>query len=255
MRRLTLIALTIFASAPLLQAQAGLGNTKPVDIDKLLPYQKAFTNLPLQKRTEFIKHQREAARLFSEKRVIESLDALVLAERVFDQSPELHNLRGSCYVELRAFEKSLASFRKALEISGGNPSILFNVGEVYFVTQKWQQAHDNFEALLKNLPKENVGLGRITEFKLMLCKLKLDKEQEAMALAEKYDFLDDSPYHYFAKATLAYEKDDLEEAEQWIARAGRIFRNPAILAPWHDTMVEYGYIKSFYGGPEQAPTQ
>ena len=30
--------------------------------------------------------------------------------------------------------------------------------------------------------------------------------------------------------------------------ANRIFQDPNILAPWQDTLVEYGYIKSFYGG-------
>ena len=37
------------------------------------------------------------------------------------------------------------------------------------------------------------------------------------------------------------------KAEEWLAMAGRIFRDPNVLAPWQDTLVEYGYIKSFYG--------
>jgi hypothetical protein len=68
-----------------------------------------------------------------------------------------------------------------------------------------------------------------------------------MILAEKYDFLDDSPFHYYAKAALAYEAEDLLKAEEWLAVAARIFQDPNILAPWQDTLVEYGYIKSFYG--------
>ena len=34
--------------------------------------------------------------------------------------------------------------------------------------------------------------------------------------------------------------------------AGRVFRDPNILAPWQDTLVEYGYIKSFYGDNDEA---
>ena len=220
-------------------------------MDNVLPYQKAFLNLSAEKRAEFAKHQREASKLFNQKRIIESLEAIRLAEEAFDELPEMWNLRGSCYVELRAFDKALECFHKALKIAGENPSILFNIGEVHFVTQRWQEAHDAFSSLLKKIPEERTGLSRITEFKVMLCKLKLGQEDQARILANKYDYLDDSPFHHYAKAALAYHEDDLETAEQEIARATRIFRNAQLLAPWHDTMVEFGYIKSFYGGGDQ----
>lgn len=245
MRQFFILGLAASALGSALQAQEATNSG--IKLSELLPYQKAFTNLPAEKRENFIKHQRESSRLFSEKRIIETLEALKLAQKEFDRSPETWNLRGSCYVEMRAFEKALACYAKAAEITGKNPSIQFNIAEIYFVTHEWQKAHDALEALLDKLPENRPDLARISEFKLMLCKLKIGEEQAARELADKYDFLDDSPYHYFAKAALAYERDDVTEAQEWIARAVRIFRDPAILAPWRDTMVEYGHIKSFYG--------
>jgi len=82
---------------------------------------------------------------------------------------------------------------------------------------------------------------------MLLCKKRLGKEEEVAALAQKYDFLDDSPFYYYAQAALAYEEGDLVKAEEWLAMSARIFRDPNILAPWQDTLVEFGYIKSFYG--------
>lgn len=246
MRSKLLITISAIAFSALLPAQQS-DTPSGQSLDQLLPFQRAFYNLPEESRSHFIKQQQEAVRLFNEKRVIETLEALKLAEEEFDRSPELWNLRGSCYVELRAFDKALKCFNKAAEIAGNNHSIQFNIAEVYFVTHEWQKAHDAFEALLKEIPEERMELQRLAEFKLMLCKLKIGEEQAGRILADKYDFLDDSPYHYFAKAALAFERDDVEEAEQWIGRAARIFRNQAILAPWHDTLVEYGHIKSFYG--------
>jgi len=72
-------------------------------------------------------------------------------------------------------------------------------------------------------------------------------EDDALILANKYDFLDDSPFYYYAQAAIAYESDDTIKAEEWLAICSRIFRDPQILAPWQDTLVEFGYIKSFYG--------
>jgi hypothetical protein len=89
---------------------------------------------------------------------------------------------------------------------------------------------------------------------VLLCKNKLGKKQEVQILAEKYDFLDDSPFYYYAKAALEYEADNMVKAEEWLAIANRIFQDPAIIAPWQDTLVEYGYIKSFYGGEDLGET-
>jgi len=209
--------------------------------------QKAFLNLPQETRKDFIKNLEEANRLFQEKRIFETLEFLEKANRIFSDSPEILNLRGSCYVEMRAFDKALVDFTKALTFSKENPSIEFNIGEVYFVTKEWQKSADIFEKVFKKIPKENMALSRLVEFKILLCKKKLGKAAEAKTMAEKYDFLDDSPYYYYAQAAIAYDDKNLIQAEQWLARAGRIFRDPNVLAPWQDTLIEYGYIKSFYG--------
>ena len=60
---------------------------------------------------------------------------------------------------------------------------------------------------------------------------------------------------FYAQAALAYEKEDLVKAEEWLAIANRIFQDPNVLAPWQDTLVEYGYIKSFYGDDPAAAAE
>ena len=217
------------------------------DMNELLPAQKDFLNLPVEDRKKFVELFGDASRFFQQKRVFECLDTLHEAEQIFSDSAELENLRGSCYVEMRSFDKALAAFRKALEFNPKNNSVQFNIAEVLFVTKQWQESHDLFEKILADTPESKMSFKRIIEFKILLCKKKLGLDDEALALSEKYDFQDDSPYYYYAKAALAYSEDDLITAEQWLARANRIFKNPATIAPWQDTLVEYGYIKSFYG--------
>ncbi len=78
------------------------------------------------------------------------------------------------------------------------------------------------------------------------CKIKTGDLAGAEAIVAETDFLDDSPLFYFGKAALHYAKDDGVGAETWLARATRIFRssNGGLLAPWQDTLIEFGYIKS-----------
>lgn len=245
-----LAILTVLMAVPSM-AQEEQQATPRKTVDNLLPNQKAFFNLPEESRNQFLEHYNEASRLFSQKRIFETLEACDKAHKIFAESPEIYNTKGSCYVELRAFDKALAAFEKAATLSSDNLSIQFNIAEVHFVTRRWQKAHDTFADLLTKLPEANLALGRLAEFKILLCKIKLDDLNGARILAEKYDYLDDSPYYYFAQAALAYQQEDLRAAEQWLGRAARIFGDRALLAPWHDTLVEFGYIKSFYGGEEE----
>lgn len=215
--------------------------------------QRAFLNLPEARRIEFDKHLAEADRLFREKRVFETIDELEKATVIFQDSPELLNLRGSCYVEFRAFEKAMEAYRAAEKLSPDNQSIQFNIGEILFVTKKWQPALDLFEKILKTMePKRDMALMRLVEFKIQLCKIKLGQKEEAEVLAEKYDYFDDSPYYYYAHAAICYEKEDLVKAEEWLSMASRVFQDANIISPWQDTLVEFGYIKSFYGDEDAA---
>ena len=227
--------------------QAQEASSPDENVKQLLPSQKEFLNLSEEERKEFTKNFGEAAQFFQQKRIFECLNALDEAEKIFPNSAELLNLRGSCYVEIRAFEKASAAFEKAIAINPKNSSIRFNIAEVLFVTKQWKKSHDIFLEISKDIPKSNMSLSRLVEFKVLLCKKKMGEDDEVVILAEKYDYQDDSPYYYYAQAALAYEDDKLLEAEEWLARANRIFRNPNIIAPWQDTLVEYGYIKSFYG--------
>ena len=222
----------------------------------LMPNQKAFLNLPEEKRKEWAKHLMEASRIFQQKRIFETNEEIDKAAAIFKDSAELYNMRGSCYVEMRAFDKAMAEFQKAADLAKNNPNIEFNIAEVYFVTKQWQKCVDMFGKVLKELPTDKATLlGRLVEFKIMLSQMKLGKTDEAKALAGKYDELDDSPFYYYAKAALAFEKNDPPKADEWLQIAGRVFRDPNATAPWRDTLTEYGYIKGVYGNDMNEPEE
>ena len=258
----SILLLSLFAFSLPLHAQDGTAAVpQPAApaADTLLPNQKAFLNLPEESRKDFLKHLEESNRLFQQKRVFETLDELEKTAKIFQDSPEIYNLRGSCFVEMRAFDKALDQFQKAAELSKNNSSIEFNMAEVYFCTKEWKKSVDILEKILKDMQAqvksgqpENMALSRLVEFKVLLCKKKLGMKDEALVLSEKYDFLDDSPFYYYAQAATAYDAGNLIKAEEWLAMAGRVFADPNVIAPWQDTMVEYGYIKSFYGEESEA---
>jgi tetratricopeptide (TPR) repeat protein len=226
---------------------------------ELLPFQQEFLNLPQEKREEFEKKLAEAQRLFGQKRVFETLEKVAEASAIFANSPDLVNLEGACQVEFRNFDNAMALFKKADELAPNQATIVFNIAELNFVTKNWAAAEETLTKVLKMSGETPAGndlqLSRLVEFKLLLCKIKLGKQDEAAKMAVKYDYLDDSPFPYYAEAAMHFAKNDEIKAEAAMQRAGRIFQNPAVLAPWQDTMIEFGYIKGFFGGEEAAAEQ
>jgi thioredoxin-like negative regulator of GroEL len=210
--------------------------------------QRAFTNLPEQKRIDYLKHMDEVRRLFNQKRIFEAMDEITNARKIFDKNSEIHNMLGSCYVEFRDFKKAHVEFDKALALEPGLAAVIFNIAELEFVTRQWKSAEEKLELTLKKLPEGDIATRRLVEFKILLCKIAQGKDSEVNALAEKYNPLDDdSPFYYYAQASLCFRDNDVMKAEEWMQIANRVFANPDITAPWQDTLIEFGYIESFYG--------
>lgn len=254
MKMINNVILLALMSSVALHAQA----IKPseLNLDKtpeLTEAQREFTNLPEQKRIDYVNHVNEANRLFGQKRIFEALEQTDSARKIFDLNPDVLNMVASCYVEFRNFPKAREYYNKALALAPQSSVILFNIAELEFVSRNWQSCLEKLKVVLPLVPEAGLQTRRIIELKMLLCHISLNQVEEAKALANKYDPLrDDTPFYYYAQACLRYREKDLIKAEEFLQMANRIFENPAYIAPWQDTLIEYGYIASFYGGDQDA---
>src|SRR6478736_2034763 len=122
MKAIPLLSLFVLVTPLVAQNEEKAAEKAPAagEAQQLMPNQQAFLNLPEERRKDFIKHLTEANRLFQQKRIFETLDELETTAKIFPDIPEIYNLRGSCYVEMRAFDKALADFEKAKTFSKDN---------------------------------------------------------------------------------------------------------------------------------------
>ena len=212
---------------------------------------KAFMNLPEDVRKDYVQKAIKAKNLFSQKRIFDTLELIGELEDVYENHPSIANLKGSCYTELRAFDKAHEVFSSMLKRTPNNPSILFNLAELAFIQHQWQSAHDQFSNIIDNPPSTSKDFIRISEFKVLICNLKLNKIKEAEALRDKYDDWDDSPYFYMAKAAHYFHHNDKEAGRKEVKTASKIWNSPAAITPWIDTLQESGYMFSLFGKAEQ----
>jgi tetratricopeptide (TPR) repeat protein len=220
----------------------------------------AFSNLPEETRVNFLKKRNEAGVLFQNKRIFEALEATRELIDIFPDDPQVINLRGACYVELRDFPKATEQFELSKAITGPSFNVMFNIGEVAFVAEEWEKSLQQFKETLELAPEKATQMRRLVEFKIMLCEVALGKDAslseeerakhtaEAQRMAKLYDHTDDSPYYYYANAAINYSEDKDEDGLNWLNKGRRVYSaNAQQIASWEDTLTEYGYIKSYYG--------
>lgn len=218
-------------------------------------YLLKFENLPIERKKQFQKHLIEADRLFKQQRIFEVLDQAHAADLIVSDTPNILTLKGASHIELRDFKKAEIVFKKAIEITPTDYSSYFNLGEVYFVTGQWEKSLEQFsqaQEILKN--QDTSPAAQLIEFKLYICHKKLGNQDTVSSYENKYDFHVDSPIFYYINAVKEFEAGNSIIAHTELGRATRVFRNSNILSSWKDTLIEAGYIKSFYGGGDRDQT-
>ena len=248
------LAINIVLASPTLAQEKKKGDKKGDKKEEgqapsqLVQVRQSFLNLPEKQRQEYSQILVKVQNLFNQKRIFDALEMIDALDKIFPNHPAALNIKGACYVEIRAFEKANAIFNQVLKISPNNTNVQFNLAEVDFVTKSWPSAHSRFTKLIPLLPAQNKAMIRLCEFKLLLCQLKTDRVKEAIALKDKYDVWDDSPFFYYSRAAILYNEDDKQAAEKMLRNVRFVWRNDSALAAWQDTLIEFGYIRSFYGG-------
>ena len=108
------VALVIFPLWCTAQETSQAQNTESEDV--VPQWQKDFEALGTEKQVSYRGKLKEAGRLFNQKRIIEALNELADAQRIFPSEPGALNLVGACHVEFRNFSKARAAFEEALKL-------------------------------------------------------------------------------------------------------------------------------------------
>lgn len=247
-----LLKATLTAGALLTSSTAQVSVENTSENKKIPQYQIDFENLSLVKRKDFVNHLVEAKRLFSQKRVFETFDVLAKAKLILPDFPQLNNMFGAAYVELRDFDEAFNYFQKAYDAEPADLGVLFNIGEIFFVQAKWQQSKSYFSKVIIRSEANPSVTSKLAELKVAVCNLKLGFTEKAEKALEKYSYREDTPVYYYLSAVIAFEKGDKQKANEYLGIARKVFSKQG-LEPWQDCLVEANYLSSFYRPADGAP--
>lgn len=194
------------------------------------------------RRHEFSKLLETARRSFDARDVRAALAALEEAEKLYDSNPDMLNLLGSCRVESRDLEKALNDFTRALKTMPHNPSIHFNIGEVHFVSGRWDDAIKSFNQAKDSLAPESTTIRQLIDFKLMLCEIGRGNQDGFEALADTNSQVQGTPLSEYTKVVRAFQAKDLNAAREAMSAVAELFPDAETCSPWNDTLMEFGYM-------------
>ncbi|MEM0898256.1 MAG: hypothetical protein AAGJ79_15405 [Verrucomicrobiota bacterium] len=85
---------------------------------------------------------------------------------------------------------------------------------------------------------------RLMDYKVLLCHLLLGNEPEVQSILDTFHFMDDAPAFYYSNASIAFQAEDEDQAQDWIRQAKGIYdKNQNDI--YIDSLVEIGWIDSF----------
>lgn len=199
-------------------------------------------SLDEETRKKFIETMREGSRFLAEKRVQEALDKLTDAEIILPDHPDVLNLKGSVFVNIRDFDRAAEYFDRVKELYPGMWQTDFNRVEMDFVRDDWATAIQKFEKILtEHSEKMDANTLRLIDFKIAICHLKLDQPAEAKKVIDKYGYYDATPIFYYGNAAMAFHEGNNVGASEWIRNAKEIYP-PQQNAVFEDSLFEAGWL-------------
>jgi Flp pilus assembly protein TadD len=168
----------------------------------------------------------EVRKLAAAEKYQEALDKIREAEALKPDSPIIQNARGSIYTSMRDYDKARQCFKAADALNPGSFESRFNLTELEYVQGNYEAAAASFTAILASFPGMPKQIRALVQFKIVVCRIKLNKIEEAEQLVKKFAFADDSPANFFTQASFAAQKAF----------------SPAENAPYVDALVEAHWI-------------
>ncbi|WP_075087964.1 hypothetical protein [Verrucomicrobium spinosum] len=230
------------------------GLTAPIahgkDSDKAAP--QAENEAPTPEDARFFNLIREAQGLHATQKNFDALQKLDEAELLQPSSPLIPNVRGSIFTAMRDIPKARENFEKARSLSPEAFEPKFNLVELDYVEGKYPEAEAGFSKLLTDYPKLKLEVRHLSQFKVLVCRLKQGDVSGAQEIAKNFTFMDDTPAYYYSKAAFAYQEGKKGEGNEWLGRAAGIYKQP-ILVPYIDSLMEAKWVESL-GVTESLPS-
>ncbi len=184
-------------------------------------------------------------------------DALAIVEDLIKARPldtQLLLVRGNILLKMEKWPQAVDQFNAILKNNPKDASARYGIAECSYYQQKYADARDLYQKLSADDPRND-----LFTYKIYLTYLMEGNMTEAKNRLDKFDFAGNSPAYYFAQAAWNYKQGKTADAEGYIASSvgiyppisNNLFADPLMSAGWLKKKVGQGGAPAT---PAAAPT-
>ncbi len=182
--------------------------------------------------------------------------ALKFLDRADEGAPHqaaFRNLRAEILLEQKKFDEAEAVLGKAVTADPASWEARYLLALISFRKKDYSESRVRLEALLgetaSGLENQSVQLIR---YQIFLALLLEGKESAAQQTMEQFKFTDDTPALYYAQAAWGFQHNNLMQANEWVASAGKLF-SPALNSAFANSLADLGWLGAQPAGRAAAP--
>ncbi len=216
------------------------------ELAKLPPWQAGFERLSREQRVAYATAFTRAKEAYAAKQWSNCLSLLNDCDPIYDQLPDLWNLRSCALLAANEPAEAEACIQRSLSINPDDLVALMAQSEMQMLRRDFAGSISSLERLRRNHQGEaNRELCDTFTFHQLLCHLMLRQEMEARALVSGLSPLSDSPLYYFSQAAFCIYKGDNEKALQELRSATSIYGNGGATASYHKWLGKCGLAEKY----------
>jgi Tfp pilus assembly protein PilF len=165
-----------------------------------------------------------------------ALDKVNAAIQAAPQNPAAYGLRGNIYAEKKLWYQAGKDFQSALQLDGKNTQVKFNLAEIDFMQQKYEDSRHGFVVL-----KQDPDMGDLATYKVFLCDLFGARDEVAANELDAFNQVGSNASYYFANAAWSLVHHKTEDARRWLTSAANIYA-PNKFKLYATSLVALGYM-------------
>lgn len=235
---LLLLAPTCPAQAPMPQ------NPEKQDMQEIPQWLADFSNLPKDKREQYLTHFNRAKYAYHQGQWIECIAQLAECEIIVRGNPSVWNLRASCLLEQKYFKEAEEELLKVLKVMPHDPVTLMNMANVHMACKRYEESLSIIIPLRDTLYLQHAAdeLLYVLDYRALLCHLLQGNKKKAQVIATSVSPMADTPLYYYSKAAIALSEGKRADAVHYLSVVERIFANNRACIPYQRALELSGLL-------------
>ena len=205
-------------------------------------------------KTELEAMYSKAFRAFETNNFSEALKQLDEIDARQPEVAESHNLRGVILMRQANYNEAEAALQEAVRIDPKFWNARFNLAEIPFLKKNWTEARERFQKLLSSDASDLGGdAAQLIQYKILLTYLLEGKTNMVDSIVAKFKLSPETPAMPYANAAIAFQRNNENEAKDWIATAQKDF-SPQLNRLFAESLYEVGWMQKPAGQPRASMT-